>query len=259
MAPSILQARRRTRRRCSRTRRCLCCSKRSPRWRSATDRRRCAHRPPPPSRCCACATSPMRHRTGGCAQRGSRCSCRRAARCCCKVPAAAARAPSCARWRGCTRACQAPASCRRLARCSNWISLILQNLAHRQSCLVKKNVSKRTCTDHDSLLASDCWLADMLSPAAALQTMYLPQRALSAPGATLWDQLSYGCSRPVGPSDVAATLQRVGLQHLLARVGGDWQRPTEWTGRTGPESQVTPSCHELHRNARAEFKTMLDC
>ena len=65
---------------------------------------------------------------------------------------------------------------------------------------------------------------------ACMQVMFLPQRALTAPGGALWDQLTYGCSRPVSSADMKAALQCVGLHHLLDRAGGDWQRPVNWAG-----------------------------
>lgn len=62
------------------------------------------------------------------------------------------------------------------------------------------------------------------------QVVFLPQQALTAPGATLWDQLSYGCSQPATPQQMVDSLRQVGLQHLMSRMGGDLHLPTDWSG-----------------------------
>jgi ABC-type uncharacterized transport system fused permease/ATPase subunit len=65
---------------------------------------------------------------------------------------------------------------------------------------------------------------------AWVQVMFLPQQALIAPGATLWEQLSYGRSQPASPQQAADVLLQVRLQHLLVRAGGDLHQPADWSG-----------------------------
>lgn len=63
------------------------------------------------------------------------------------------------------------------------------------------------------------------------QVMFLPQSAVTPPGASLADQLSYGAARRWGNSDMRRALHQVGLSHLLQRVDGDWDAHKNWTGR----------------------------
>ena len=92
----------------------------------------------------------------------------------------------------------------------------------------------------------------------AAHAMFVPQRPLAAPGGALWQQLCYpdgggsGGSTAVGgaaagghrlaagaaprPADaqLLALLQRVGLSHLLARVGGSLDAPANWGAMLSP-------------------------
>ena len=78
-----------------------------------------------------------------------------------------------------------------------------------------------------------------------VQVMLLPQQALTAPGATLWDQLSYGCSQPATPQQMVDSLRRVGLQHLMSRTDGGLHLPADWSG-TGSRTQRVCCPEAMH-------------
>ena len=63
-----------------------------------------------------------------------------------------------------------------------------------------------------------------------LQVQFLPQRAVVAPGASLAEQLAYGCSSHASSSEMHDVLRRVGLQQLLLRVDGDLHHAADWRG-----------------------------
>ena len=81
--------------------------------------------------------------------------------------------------------------------------------------------------------------------------MLVPQRPLAAPGRALWQQLCYpgadssggispqasGSSSPQArppDTELAALLQRVGLQYLLARLGGSFEAGADWGAMLSP-------------------------
>ena len=73
--------------------------------------------------------------------------------------------------------------------------------------------------------------------------MFLPQRAIAAPGATLLEQLIYPSALRDSPASLdlqhaAHLLQDVGLTDLLQRVDGDWLRQEDWQG----ERLLSKSC-----------------
>ena len=68
-----------------------------------------------------------------------------------------------------------------------------------------------------------------------MQVLILPQRALTAPGDTLLEQVIYPSALPERLEDVEThqlthVLQLVGLSDLLHRAQGDWLSSHEWQG-----------------------------
>ncbi len=68
-----------------------------------------------------------------------------------------------------------------------------------------------------------------------VQVMFLPQRAVPAPGNSLVEQLIYPAVMPEEGSaldlqHLAHLLQQVGLIDLLQRVQGDWRLSQNWQG-----------------------------
>ena len=71
----------------------------------------------------------------------------------------------------------------------------------------------------------------------SVQVMFVPQRAIAAPGATLLEQVLYPSALPQDPASLADTLpcladllRHVGLSDLLQRVQGDWLASHNWQG-----------------------------
>lgn len=119
--------------------------------------------------------------------------------------------------------------------------------------------------------------AHLLGAAAAEGgVLFIPQRPLAAPGSALWQQLCYpgGSGSDAGSSDggssdggsseqqgqqakavqrapdaeLAVLLERVGLQYLLARVGGSFEAPADWAAMLSPgELQRLAVARVLHR------------
>ncbi len=63
-----------------------------------------------------------------------------------------------------------------------------------------------------------------------VQVMFLPQCAVTPPGASLAGQLTYGSGGSSNPHDLRRALRQVGLGQLLRRVDGDWLLSRPWTG-----------------------------
>ena len=74
--------------------------------------------------------------------------------------------------------------------------------------------------------------------------MLLPQRPLSAPGATLWQQITYPGSIRFSDNVLCTLLSAVGLGHLLEQAGGD-------LGATHPVWATSLSPGEMQRLAIA--------
>lgn len=68
-----------------------------------------------------------------------------------------------------------------------------------------------------------------------MQVMFVPQKAIAAPGGTLLEQLTYPAVLPADPAsldkqNLANLLDQVGLTELLQRVQGDWLLNHNWQG-----------------------------
>lgn len=70
--------------------------------------------------------------------------------------------------------------------------------------------------------------------------MFLPQRPLLAPGATLRQQLAYPAEAAGALSDSQAMklLERVGLVYLHQRMQGNLDVPADWAGAYVPRAQM---------------------
>lgn len=103
---------------------------------------------------------------------------------------------------------------------------------------VGKSILLRAIWGLDALAAGT---ATLLQPA-----MFVPQRQLTAPGLTLWQQVVY--PRTDRPSDahLHALLQAVELLNLLDRTGGSFDSPQPWSELSPGEQQRLAFARVLH-------------
>jgi len=64
----------------------------------------------------------------------------------------------------------------------------------------------------------------------SVQVVFVPQRPIAAPGASLREQVVYPSTLPATHRHLEEVLRAVQLEHLLQRVHGQWEQPHDWQG-----------------------------
>ena len=80
-----------------------------------------------------------------------------------------------------------------------------------------------------------------------VQTLFIPQTPLAAPGPTLLDQMLYpqlqSATLDVNFAHLEGLLQQVKLHHLLLRAQGHWTLPQNWAGKASKPSSMSLLVH----------------
>jgi len=74
----------------------------------------------------------------------------------------------------------------------------------------------------------------------SVQVVFVPQRPIAAPGASLREQLVYPSTLQASHYHLAQLLGGVQLDHLLQRVHGSWEQPHDWQGGSNTNTQSPP-------------------
>ena len=82
--------------------------------------------------------------------------------------------------------------------------------------------------------------------------MFVAQQSLAAPGCRLREQLIYPSTKQVPLEQLWALLRDVELEHLLDRVGGDFEQANDWQGSL-------PGCLPLNEGCLPLNEGCLSC